>query len=209
MLVDGSQAAVHGPQDMGALRADFYVMTGHKLYGPTGVGVLWGRPEVLEGMPPYQGGGDMIDEVVLPTGTTYAAIPARFEAGTPAIAEVIGLAKAMDFVEGIGWEAITAHEHALAVALTEALVGLDFVEAYSPDNTGIVAFNIKGAHHADVATLLDQQGVAVRSGHHCAMPYMAALGITGCLRASLGVYSSDEDIRQLVEALHKARQMLV
>lgn len=209
VLVDGSQGIVHGRQDVGALGADFYVMTGHKLYGPTGVGLLWGKPELLEQMPPYQGGGDMIDTVLLPTGTTFAGIPARFEAGTPAIAELIGLAAAADFVEELGWDVIEAQERTLAARLTQMMLGLGFAEIYSPDNTGIVAFNVAGAHPADVATLLDQQGVAVRSGHHCAMPYMKALGIEGCLRASLGVYSTEADIAQLEAALHKAYGMLV
>ena len=208
VLVDGSQAVVHGPQDVSALGCDFYVCTGHKLYGPNGIGLLWGRAEILAAMPPYQGGGDMIETVVLPMGTTFAPAPARFEAGTPAIAEAIGLAAAAEFVTGLGWDNIVAHEHALAVKLSEALAGLEFVEVYSPHGTGIVAFNVTGAHPADVATLLDAQGVAVRSGHHCAMPYMKALGIEGCLRASLAVYSCEEDIAQLVAGLVKAREML-
>ncbi len=209
VLVDGSQGVVHGKQDLTALGADFYVMTGHKLYGPNGIGLLWGRPEILETMPPYQGGGDMIEKVVLPLGTTYAGIPARFEAGTPAIAELIGLAAAADFMEGLGWDAIIAHEARMARQLSAMMAELEFIEVYSGADTGIVAFNVKGAHPADVATLLDQQGVAVRSGHHCAMPYMAALGIESCLRASLGVYSTGEDVSQLAEALKKARGMLV
>lgn len=209
VLVDGSQGVVHGKQDLATLGADFYVVTGHKLYGPNGIGLLWGRPDLLETMPPYQGGGDMIDKVVLPVGTTYAGVPARFEAGTPAIAELIGLAAAADFVEELGWDVIAAREAALAQRLSVMMAGLDFVDVYSGPDTGIVAFNVQGAHPADVATLLDQQGVAVRNGHHCAMPYMAALGIESCLRASLGIYSTDEDIVQLEEALKKARQMLV
>ncbi|RYG60945.1 MAG: aminotransferase class V-fold PLP-dependent enzyme [Alphaproteobacteria bacterium] len=209
VLVDGSQGVVHARQDLSTLGADFYVMTGHKLYGPNGIGMLWGNPDMLETMPPYQGGGDMIDKVVLPLGTTYAGVPARFEAGTPAISELIALAAAADFMDELGWDAIGAREHSLAVRLSAMMAGLDFVEVYSSPDTGIVAFNVKGAHPADVATLLDQQGVAVRSGHHCAMPYMAALGIESCLRASLGIYTTEEDIAQLEEALTKARQMLV
>lgn len=209
VLVDGSQAVVHGPQNVAELGADFYVCTGHKIYGPNGIGLLWGRAEVLAGMPPYQGGGDMIETVTLPVGTTFAAAPARFEAGTPAIAEAIGLAAAVHFLQGLGWEKIAAHEARLAGYLTSHLEALPFIELYSPRGSGIAAFNIKGAHHSDVATLLDQQGVAVRSGHHCAMPYMKALGIEGCVRASLGVYSGDEDIAQLVAGLEKAHAMLV
>ena len=209
VLVDGAQGVVHHKQDLSTLGADFYVMTGHKLYGPNGIGLLWGWPDLLETMPPYQGGGDMIESVVLPTGTTFAGVPARFEAGTPAIAELVGLAAAADFMEELGWDAVEAHEAELAAKLTEMMKDLGFAEIYSPDNTGIVAFNVVGAHAADVATLLDQQGVAVRSGHHCAMPYMTALGIEGCLRASLGVYSCEEDIVQLDAALKKAFEMLV
>jgi len=207
-LVDGAQGSVHGPQNLKELGADFYTLTGHKLYGPTGIGLLWVRPDLLAAMPPYQGGGDMIEEVRLPTGTTYAAPPARFEAGTPAIAEAVGLAAAAEFVAGLGWPAIQAHEGRLAQALTTALEELAFVETYGPPATGIAAFNIKGAHPADVATLLDRQGVAVRSGHHCAMPLLRALGIGGCLRASLALYSEEEDVRQLAAALHKAHRML-
>ena len=207
-FVDGAQGSVHSPQNLNTLGADFYVATGHKLYGPTGIGLLWGKPELLAPLPPYQGGGDMIDTVTLPTGTTFAPPPARFEAGTPAIAEAIALATALTFMRTIGWDAIQAHEHHLAQLLTQALTALPFLDLYSPENTGIAAFNIKGAHPADVATLLDQQGVAVRSGHHCAMPYMQCLGTTGTLRASLALYSTEDDIAQLAAALHKAHKML-
>jgi cysteine desulfurase/selenocysteine lyase len=213
VVLDGSQAAVHGPvnlPDLAALGVDFWCLTGHKLYGPTGIGVLWGRPELLAEMPPYQGGGDMIETVRLPTGTTFAAPPARFEAGTPAIAEAIALGAAAQWLHGLGWAAIQAHEHALAQQLSEILTALPFLENYSPSGTGIAAFNVRGAHPADVATLLDQQGVAVRSGHHCAMPLMAALGLPqGCLRASVGLYTSHEDLLQLQESLIKAQRLLV
>lgn len=208
VLVDGSQGAVHSPQNMATLGADFYTFTGHKLYGPTGIGVLWGRPEILATMPPYQGGGDMIETVQLPTGTTFAAPPARFEAGTPAIAEAIALAAAVKFMEGIGWETIQRHEHTLATRLSEELAALPFLQTYGPPNTGIVAFNMRGAHATDVATLLDQQGVAVRSGHHCAMPLMQALGTPATLRASLALSSTEDDITQLIQALHKTHKML-
>ncbi|MBI1309112.1 MAG: aminotransferase class V-fold PLP-dependent enzyme [Proteobacteria bacterium] len=208
VLIDGSQGAVHSPQNLTQLGADFYTLTGHKLYGPTGIGLLYARPEILATMPPYQGGGDMIEQVTLPTGTTFAPPPARFEAGTPAIAEAIGLAAAAQFVESLGWPAITKLEHSLATHLTEALSSLPFIQTYSPAATGIAAFNVKGCHPADIATLLDQQGVAVRSGHHCAMPYMKALGIEGCLRASIALYNTEEDITQLTTALTKAHKML-
>ncbi len=212
VVMDGSQAAVHGAinlPELAALGVDFWACTGHKLYGPTGVGVLWGRPELLEAMPPYQGGGDMIDEVKLPHGTTFAAPPARFEAGTPAIAEGIALGAAVQWMQGLGWGNIQAHEEAMAALLTNTLAELDFIEIYSPPHTGITAFNITSAHPADVATLLDQQGVAVRSGHHCAMPLMKCLDLpNGCLRASVGVYTCAEDLAQLREGLIKAKKLL-
>lgn len=225
-LLDASQSVVHGPLSLGTAphptpnapnptpdtrypTPDFLVCTAHKLYGPNGIGLLWARSETLNAMPPYQGGGDMIDTVSLPLGTTYATGNARFEAGTPAIAEAIAFAAAADFVTSLGWEAITAHEAALAEELTQTLSELPFLKVYSPANTGIAAFNIVGAHASDVATLLDQQGVAVRSGHHCAMPYLKALGTEGCLRASLALYSTRRDIAQLAEALHKAAKILL
>jgi selenocysteine lyase/cysteine desulfurase len=161
-------------------------------------------------MPPYQGGGDMIEEVKLPTGTTFAPPPARFEAGTPAIAEGIALGAAAQWVQQLGWEAIQAHEHTMAGQLSKVLAALPFVEVYSPANTGIAAFNLRGAHPGDVATLLDQQGVAVRSGHHCAMPLMAALNLPqGCLRARSGIYTTTADLMQLQTALEKAHRLLV
>lgn len=208
VLIDASQLVVHTPLDVQALNADFVVWTGHKLYGPNGIGVLWGRYDILASMPPYQGGGDMI-ETVSWRGTTYAPPPARFEAGTPAIAEAVGLAAACDYVSGLGWPAIIAHEKALEAVLDDVMQ-LPFVERYSPAGTGIAAFNIQNAHPADVATLLDQAGVAVRSGNHCAMPLMADLGLAerGCVRASIGVYTQVTDLEQLAAALHKAHKLL-
>lgn len=208
-LVDASQSVVHGPVNFPMLGADFVVCTAHKLYGPNGIGLLWAQPKTLDAMPPYQGGGDMIETVTLPTGTTFAKGNAKFEAGTPAIAEAIAFGAAADFISHLGWDAITTHEKALAEELSQTLSDLPFIKVYSPAHTGIAAFNIEGAHASDVATLLDQQGVAVRSGHHCAMPYMKVLGIEGCLRASLALYSSSRDIAQLAEALHKAAKILL
>jgi cysteine desulfurase/selenocysteine lyase len=212
VVIDGTQAAVHGPIDLNALAAlgvDFWACTGHKIYGPTGIGVLWGRPELLAAMPPYQGGGDMIETVRLPMGTTFAAPPARFEAGTPAIAEAIGLGAACTWLAAQGWAAVQAHENAMAKALTELLHRMPFIEPYSPPNSLVQAFNLRGAHPADVATLLDQHGIAVRSGHHCAMPLMADLGLThGCVRASIGIYTTLPDIEQLGVGLHKAYKLL-
>jgi cysteine desulfurase/selenocysteine lyase len=213
VLIDGAQGAVHAPQNLATLGADFYIGTGHKLYGPTGIGWLWGQPALLNTLPPYQGGGDMIEQVRLPLGTTFAQAPARFEAGTPAIVEAIGLGAATQFMLGLGWPAIQAHEAALAQQLSAALAELPFLTTHGPAQgqaaTGTVPFSVQGCHPADVAMLLDQQGVAVRSGHHCAMPLMAALGLPhGCLRASLGVYNTLEDVTQLVAALHTTHRML-
>lgn len=209
VLVDGSQGAVHGPQDLATLGADFYVMTGHKLYGPNAVGLLWAKPETLDQMPPWQGGGDMIEAVDF-GGTTYARGVARFEAGTPPIAEVIGLAAAADYLTGLGWEAVTAHERAMAALLDEALDQVPGLVRYGAAGrgNGIASFNLDGCHPHDVATLLDQQGVAVRSGHHCAMPLHKALGVAGTVRASLGLYTVPEDIEQLAAGLRKAGEML-
>lgn len=211
VVLDGSQAVVHGPVNLSMLSAmgvDFWACTGHKLYGPTGIGVLWGRPELLASMPPYQGGGDMIEQVLLPTGTTFAAPPARFEAGTPAIAEAIGLAAACDFITGLGWPAIQTHEAAMTQQLHALLADLPFVETYSPPTSPVQAFNIKGVHPSDAATLLDAQGIALRSGHHCAMPLMKTLGIAGCLRTSIGIYTTLPDLEQLAIGLRKAHKML-
>lgn len=208
VLVDGSQGAVHGPQNLTALGADFYTLTGHKLYGPTGIGLLYARAELLDAMPPYQGGGDMIEHVLLPTGTTYATGNAKFEAGTPPIAEAVALAEAARFIESLGWDAITKLEHHLAQHLTAQLSSLPFIEMHSAPGSPIMSFNVTGCHATDVATLLDAQNVAVRSGHHCAMPYLKALGQTATLRASLALYTTETDIHQLTHALIKAHKLL-
>ncbi|HEX2859756.1 MAG TPA: SufS family cysteine desulfurase [Alphaproteobacteria bacterium] len=209
VLVDGAQAVVHGPVNLKTLGADFYVFSGHKLYGPTGVGVLCAAPELLNSLPPYMGGGDMIETVSF-SKTTYARSPARFEAGTPAIAEAIGLAAACDYLSAIGWEKIVAHEHALAEQLDSALAGIKGLQRYGSAGlgNGIASFNLTGCQASDVATILDQHGVAVRSGHHCAMPLHARLGTAASVRASLGLYNDSTDIAQLVEGLHKAQKLL-
>lgn len=212
VVIDGSQGAVHSPQNLSQLGADFYVCTLHKLYGPTGLGLLAAKPELLNTLPPYQGGGDMI-ETVSWNSTTFAQSPARFEAGTPAIAEAIAAAEAVKFIQTIGWPAIQKHEEHIANLLTTELAKLPFITTYSPPNTGIVAFNLNGAHPSDVATLLSEQGVAVRSGHHCAMPLMNDLPIAPehhhtCLRASIALYTQEQDIHQLTTALHKAHKLL-
>jgi cysteine desulfurase/selenocysteine lyase len=208
ILVDGSQAVVHTAVDVQDLDADFYVFTGHKLYGPTGIGVLYGKTKILESMPPYQGGGDMIERVSF-GGTTYKAPPYRFEAGTPAIVEVIGLGAAMDYVSAIGMENIAAHEAALLAYATEKLAGVPGLTLYgtAPEKAGILSFTIEGAHPSDVGMILDQCGVAVRTGHHCCMPLMERLGLDATVRASLGLYSSRADIDQLIEGLAKVREL--
>jgi cysteine desulfurase/selenocysteine lyase len=209
LMVDGSQAVVHQTVNMAQMDVDFYVFTGHKLYGPTGVGVLYGKQDILDAMPPYQGGGDMIDKVTL-EGTTYASAPSRFEAGTPAIAEVIGLGAAIDYVTSIGMENIAAWEHELLIYATQKLssiAGLNIIGT-AEGKAGIIAFTMDGCPPADIAMILDQIGVAVRTGHHCCQPLMARFGIEGCVRASLGLYNDKNDIDTLYEGLVKAKRML-
>jgi cysteine desulfurase/selenocysteine lyase len=206
VLVDGAQGAAHGLGNFKALGADFYVATGHKLYGPTGIGCLVAAPELLDTLPPYQGGGDMIETVAWDK-TTYAPAPARFEAGTPAFAEAVGWAAACEYVSGIGLEKIAAHEAALAERLQAELAAVQGFVGYGAGG-GIVSFNLDGCQASDVATILDQCGVAVRSGHHCAMPLHARLGVAATVRVSLALYNDGEDIAQLAEALDKARAML-
>lgn len=209
VLVDGSQGVVHHAVNVADLGCDFYVFTGHKLYGPTGVGVLWGRYEVLESMPPYQGGGDMIDTVSFDR-TTYKAPPARFEAGTPAIVDVIGLGAAIGYVSAVGMDAIAAHEHdllAYAMHGLGAVGGLRFF-GLAPGKAGIISMAADWGHPADIAMILDQCGVAVRTGHHCCMPLMEYYGIEGTVRASLGLYSNRADIDALVAGLRKAKGLL-
>jgi cysteine desulfurase/selenocysteine lyase len=209
VLVDGSQSIVHTAINVQELDADFFVFTGHKLYGPTGIGVLYGKYDVLESMTPYQGGGDMIDHVSF-DGTTFKPPPFRFEAGTPPITEVIGLGAAIDYVERVGFDYIQSHEAALLAYGTEKLLEIEGLTLYGnvPDKAGIMTFTIDGVHASDVAMILDQCGVAVRTGHHCAMPLMQRFGVDATIRASLGLYSNTDDIDQLIAALHKAKDML-
>ncbi|HUZ64715.1 MAG TPA: SufS family cysteine desulfurase [Acetobacteraceae bacterium] len=207
VLFDGSQAAVHRVVDVQALDADFYVFTGHKLYGPTGIGVLWGRAELLEAMPPFMGGGEMISSVSF-EHSTWAQVPHKFEAGTPAIVEGIGLAAAIAYVEAIGFEAISAHEAALtehAIASLSAIPGVRIL-GRAQDRGGVVSFTLKGAHAHDVATLLDRQGIAVRAGHHCAEPLMHRFGVESTARASFGMYTTKSEIDALAEALERVRE---
>lgn len=208
-LVDGSQSTVHGPVSISDLGCDFFVFTGHKLYGPSGIGVLWGRSDLLAAMPPYQGGGDMI-EIVSFEKTIYKTPPARFEAGTPAIAEVIGLGAAIDYVQDIGMETIAAHEKELlnqAMTKLSAIDGLNFYGS-AQEKAGIISFTADWAHASDISMILDQCNVYVRSGHHCCMPLMERFGIDGTVRASFGIYSNSNDIEALAEGLEKAKRML-
>jgi len=197
LLVDGCQAVSRLAVDVQALDADFYVFSGHKLYGPTGIGVLWARSELLMRMPPTQGGGSMIETVTF-EATTYAKPPQRFEAGTPHIVGVIGLGAAIDYVNSIGIEAIGAHEARLVKAARTALGAFNRVQLFGPeDSAGIVSFAIDGIHPHDIGTILDESGVAIRAGHHCAQPLMAHLGVPATARASFGVYNNASDIERL------------
>ncbi|WP_421235623.1 aminotransferase class V-fold PLP-dependent enzyme [Aeromonas enteropelogenes] len=203
-LIDGAQAVAHLEVDVQAIGCDFYAFSGHKLYGPTGIGVLWGRTELLERMPPWQAGGEMIDKVSF-SGTTFNTLPFKFEAGTPHIAGAIGLAAAIDFVMGQDREALTRHEEALTnylVAGLRQVSGLRLV-GEPGQRAGAVSFLLEEIHPQDAATLLDMQGIALRVGHHCAMPLMESLGIGGTMRASLACYNNRDDVDALLAALHK------
>jgi cysteine desulfurase / selenocysteine lyase len=207
LLLDGCQAVPRMPVDVRALDCDFYVFSGHKLYGPTGIGVLWARHEILEAMPPWQGGGAMIDKVTF-ARTTYAPPPARFEAGTPHVVGVLGLHAAIDYVEGIGLDAIAAHETALVREARDALRGINSVRLFGPeDSAGIVSFAIEGVHPHDIGTILDESQVAIRAGHHCAQPLMDALGVDATARASFGVYNGRQDIAALVRGIERVTRI--
>lgn len=207
LLLDGCQAVPRLAVDMAALDCDFYVFSGHKLYGPTGIGVLWARHEILESMPPWHGGGAMIDRVTFEK-TTYAPPPARFEAGTPHVVGVIGLHAAIDYVDALGLEAIHAHEAALVRSARDALSGLNSVRLFGPDNSaGIVSFEVEGVHPHDVGTILDEERVAIRAGHHCAQPLMDHLGVPATARASFGVYNSDQDVAALVRGIERVTRI--
>jgi len=207
LLLDGCQAVPRMPVDVAALGCDFYVFSGHKLYGPTGIGVLWGRAELLAAMPPWQGGGAMIDKVSF-EGTSFAPPPARFEAGTPHVVGVLGLEAAVAYVERIGLEAIGAHEAALVRETREALSSLNSVRLFGPDDAaGIVSFAVEGVHPHDIGTILDESRVAIRAGHHCAQPLMAHLGVDATARASFGVYNGPGDIAALVRGLERVRRI--
>ncbi len=207
VLFDGSQAVVHRKVDVQALGADFYVFTGHKLYGPTGIGVLWARPELLEAMPPFMGGGDMISSVSFER-STWARVPHKFEAGTPAIIEAIGLKRAIEWVEAIGFDAISAHEAALTDHALARLADVKGVRVLgqAQDRGGVISFTLEGAHAHDVATLLDRNGVAVRAGNHCAEPLMRRLGVDSTARASFGIYTTPHEIDVLAQTLERVRE---
>ncbi|NIJ19970.1 cysteine desulfurase/selenocysteine lyase [Sphingomonas naasensis] len=207
ILLDGCQAVPRLPVDVAAIGCDFYVFSGHKLYGPTGIGVLWGRYELLDAMPPWQGGGSMIDRVTF-AKATYAPPPGRFEAGTPHIIGVVGLHAAVDYVERIGLDRIHAHETALVRQAREALGQINSVRLFGPeDSAGIVSFAVEGVHPHDVATILDEANVAIRAGHHCAQPLMDALGVPATARASFGVYNGADDIAALVKGIERVTRI--
>ncbi|HET9484889.1 MAG TPA: cysteine desulfurase, partial [Xanthomonadales bacterium] len=209
VLVDGSQALPHFRVDVQALGCDFYAFTGHKMFGPTGTGVLWGRRAQLEAMPPFLGGGEMIREVRF-EGTSYAGLPHKFEAGTPNIAGVIGLGAAVDYLAGIGMDRIEAYEHELLRYATEAVravPGLRII-GEAAHKVPVLSFLVEGAHAHDLATIMDTDGVAVRSGHHCAHPLMQFFGVAATARASLSFYNTREEIDRCVAAIARARGML-
>ena len=210
VVVDGAQSAPHLPVDVPTLGADFYAFSGHKMCGPTGIGGLWGRRELLEAMPPFHGGGDMIELVELER-STYAPIPSKFEAGTPHIAGAVGLGAAADYLGTIGRDAILAHERHLTAYALERLADIPELRVLGPrdpaERSGVVAFTLADVHPHDVATILDSEGVAVRAGHHCAQPLMRRMGLAATARASFYLYTGTDDVDRLVDALHKARKM--
>ena len=207
LLIDGCQAVPRLAVDVAALDCDFYVFSAHKLYGPTGIGALWARAELLDAMPPWQGGGAMIDRVTF-AETTFAPPPARFEAGTPAIVEAIALGAAVDYVSAIGLDAIHAHETALVAQCRDALARMNSVTLFGPeDSAGIVSFALEGVHPHDLGTILDEEGVAIRAGHHCAQPLMDHLGVPATARASFGIYNDEDDVAALVRGIERTKRI--
>ena len=209
VLIDGAQAAPHIQADVQALNVDFYVVSAHKICGPTGVGMLYGKEKWLEKLPPYQGGGEMIATVSFEK-TTYAGLPHKFEAGTPNISGGIAFGAALDYMHGIGFDKIAAYEQELLVYATKALLGIEGLEIYgtAAEKTAVVSFNIKGLHPYDIGSILDQMGIAVRTGHHCAQPIMDYYSIPGTVRASFSFYNTFEEIDRLVAGVQKAKDML-
>jgi cysteine desulfurase/selenocysteine lyase len=208
VLVDGAQAVQHFRVDVQELDCDFYVMSGHKVFGPTGIGVLYGKAEVLEAMPPWQGGGDMILTVTMEK-TVYNRLPYRFEAGTPDIAGAVGLAAALDYLEGVGMETITAHDQELLAYGTQALERIPGLRLLgkAKERSGVLSFVMEDVHAHDVGTILDREGLAVRAGHHCAQPLLSCFGVAATVRASLALYNTREDVDALVRGLHKVREV--
>ena len=208
LCVDGAQAAPHLPVDVQSLGCDFYALSGHKLYGPSGIGVLWARAELLESMPPFLGGGGMIASVHFEK-TTYAGIPARFEAGTPDIAGAVGLGAAVAYVERIGMDAVARHEHALGEYAAQALANVPGLRVFgtAPGKAAVYSFELEGVHPHDVGTILDAEGVAVRAGHHCAQPLMERFGVPAMVRASLALYNTRADVDALVRGLARVREV--
>ena len=208
VLVDGAQSVAHWPVDVAALDCDFYTFSGHKLFGPTGIGVLWGREALLDAMPPFLGGGEMIEQVAF-SASTFNSLPFKFEAGTPNIAGAIGLGAAVEYLAGIDREGAAAHEAALlqrTLELAEQVQGLRRI-GHPRHAAGIFSFLLEGMHPSDLGMLLDQQGIAVRTGHHCAQPLMARFGIPGTVRASYSIYNTQEDVSRLFEGIHKAQRL--
>ena len=206
-LLDGCQAVPRLPVDVAALECDFYVFSGHKLYGPTGIGALWGRADLLDAMPPYQSGGAMIDQVTF-TESTFLPAPARFEAGTPHIVGAIGLHAAIDWTTGIGLDALHAHDTALVRAARDALRIIPGLTLFGPEESaGNVSFALDGVHPHDIGTILDDEGVAIRAGHHCAQPLMALLGVPATARASFAAHSDESDIEALLRGLDKVKRI--
>jgi cysteine desulfurase / selenocysteine lyase len=210
VLADGAQAAPKMPLDVGALGVDFYAITGHKLYAPTGIGALWGRLDLLRAMPPFLGGGSMIRKVTK-EGTTYADPSARFEAGTPAITQAIGMASALRWLDALGMETVREHERQVTDYALEKIVEVPGLRVFGPprgpERVGPVSFELEGVHAHDVSEILDRHGVAVRAGHHCAQPLMDRLGVAATARASFGVYTTPEEIDRLIDGLHDARKV--
>lgn len=209
VVLDGAQGVKHGRIDVQRMGCDFYAFSGHKIYGPTGIGVLWGRKSLLEKLPPWKGGGEMVGSVSF-QGTTYADVPFRFEAGTMPYIQAVGLATALDYYTSLDVDCVVQYERELLFAAYEGLKGIDglTVYGYHPDNAAILSFNIEGVHHFDVGTLLDKMGIAVRTGTHCTEPIMRHYGITGTVRASFAMYNTFDEVRLLVEGVRRASEML-
>jgi cysteine desulfurase/selenocysteine lyase len=208
VLIDGAQATPHIAVDVQALDCDFFVFSGHKMYGPTGIGVVYGKRAILEKMPPYQGGGDMIASVTFEK-TTYNTLPYKFEAGTPHVAGAIGLGAAIDYIQGIGLPGIAAHERDLVAYATERLSSVPGIRLIgtAKEKAGVVSFVLEGVHPHDVGTILDREGIAIRTGHHCTQPVMDFFGVPATSRASFGLYNTREEIDALVSAIYKVKEV--